>query len=90
MGDAEGQGGEDPRLTIIQQYCLKTMKMVSECYQGGRLNHHPFFSVMDLVVSWRGYSMAILRILGPKFHYLETSISRMAHYMDQKYYYIEK
>ncbi len=28
-GDHGGGGGDDPRMEMLQQYCLKTMKMVS-------------------------------------------------------------
>ena len=29
-GESGGGGGEDPRIEMLQQYCLKTMKQVSE------------------------------------------------------------
>lgn len=30
-GDHGGGGGDDPRMEILQQYCLKTMKQVCVC-----------------------------------------------------------
>ena len=29
-GEGGGGGGEDPRIEMLQQYCLKTMKQASE------------------------------------------------------------
>ena len=30
MADEEGQGGDDPRIAVLQQYTLKTMKQKND------------------------------------------------------------
>lgn len=41
-GEAGGGGGEDPRIEMLQQYCLKTMKQVSELVFSKTIFSHNF------------------------------------------------
>ena len=42
-GEAGGGGGEDPRIEMLQQYCLKTMKQASEVITIILLSHNVMF-----------------------------------------------